>query len=194
MFDAKRKPGRPPTQEKFAKKVDLSQPEVSKMLARGILTRGATIDQWEKEYIRHLRQQAAQHKGEKVNLVDERARLAQMQTARIGFDLARERSEFLARDAIAHEICASFAIVRSRLLQLPTRVHSENQHLPTKVFTSIESIIRECLDQLARTNLPPAIVKLVQELDEAAFHKACEESEASAKGNGSPAPKSAETD
>jgi signal transduction histidine kinase len=182
------------TQIEFARFIRRDPAVISKLIKRGILTQGADWITWIHQFIDHYEAVAAGRSSGKLNLADERARLAQMQTARIGFELARARSEFVARAAIAHEICASFAIVRSRLLSLPTRVHSQNSELPTKVFTSIEAIIRECLEELARTNLPPAVIKLVQELNETAFQKACEDSEAAAKRNGSPTPKSAEAD
>ena len=47
------------TQEQFARLVGISQPEVSQLIRKGVLTRGGTTAQWHKEYLDNLRKVAA---------------------------------------------------------------------------------------------------------------------------------------
>ncbi len=66
------------TQQELADALQISQPEVSKLIHKGHLTKRASLGQWLIEYGRHMRDLAAGWKSDdgELDLIHERARLA----------------------------------------------------------------------------------------------------------------------
>ena len=106
------------TEVEFAKLVGVNQSVVSRLLSRGTLTRGAGWRTWVQELHRHNAETAAGRRGEgKLDLVQERARLAKVQSDRTEFELKKSRREFLPKNLVIHFMTSRFAIVRG-----PSRV------------------------------------------------------------------------
>ncbi len=81
------------TQQEFADLVGVSQPAVSDMLTRGLLTPGDTAGQWLQKYISGLREQAA-GRGADGELAHQRSELARVSRERNEIKLALERKDF----------------------------------------------------------------------------------------------------
>jgi phage terminase Nu1 subunit (DNA packaging protein) len=162
------------TQQQFAALLGSDQAVVNRLLARGILTRGAPWFQWVREIYQHYANDAAGRSGEKLNLADERARLAQAQTTRILFELAKERGEFVSLDQIVGAQIYTNTVIRTKLLSLPQRIHSIHQELSKKVYASLDQIIRELLNELASTRFPPEVSARLDALNDEAFQRATE--------------------
>lgn len=83
-------------QSDFGDMVGISQPAVSDLLVRGVLTDGAAAGQWLREYCGHMREIAAGRLGNgDLDLVTERARLARVQRERIEMQNAMTRRTLL---------------------------------------------------------------------------------------------------
>lgn len=175
------------TQQQFANLLGCDQTVVSRFISRKILTRSAPWQQWIKElYIYHA-ETSAGRSAEGLNLATERAKLARAQTARIGIELAQIRGELISREAIYHQIGAIISIIRTKILQIPSRAFSEHPQLPPAVFASFTKLVHEALAELATSRLPADIIKIIREIDEEAFEKASTNPEA-VGGNGTQTP------
>lgn len=83
----------PCTQAEFGALVGVSQPAVSDMLAREVLSPGRTAGQWLLDYCAHLREQAA-GRGADGELAFQRSELARVSRERAEIKLALERREY----------------------------------------------------------------------------------------------------
>jgi phage terminase Nu1 subunit (DNA packaging protein) len=79
------------TQPEFAALIGISQPAVSALVKRGILSAGQTIGEWLQAYISNLREQAA---GRSLELSEERAGLAREQKLLARIKKQRELGEW----------------------------------------------------------------------------------------------------
>lgn len=161
---SKSRRGRPATQEAFAKKVGITQPDVSKLLAKGVLTRGATVDQWVLEYCRNLRFQAAQHKAEdgSVDRVKEAALLDRRKREELEMKLAERRKELWPVNAIAAALHQHNTNAKNRWLALPNNYKSLRPHLNPVDIDVLDRLCRENLIEQAHDQLPPDILRMVQ--------------------------------
>ena len=86
------------TQLEFGKLVGISQPAVSDLLSRGVLTAGCDASSWLLDYCAHIREQAAGRAAEGgLDLAMERARLAREQADKIAMQNAVTRDELAPR-------------------------------------------------------------------------------------------------
>ena len=86
--------GAPSTQTQFGDLVGISQPAVSDLLARRVLSSGQTAGEWLHLYCAHLRETAAGRASSgDLDLVQERARLAKEQADRVAMANATTRRE-----------------------------------------------------------------------------------------------------
>ncbi|SFG29907.1 Phage DNA packaging protein, Nu1 subunit of terminase [Duganella sp. CF458] len=92
------------SQAAFGDLVGISQPAVSDLLTRGVLTAGEPASVWLKQYCRNLREQAAgrQAAGE-LDLATERAALARAQREKVELQNAVTRRE-LAPVAVLEQV------------------------------------------------------------------------------------------
>lgn len=162
---AKDKPrGRPATQEKFAKRVGISQPEVSKLLAKGYLTRGATLAEWEIQYCRHLRDIASQHKSDDgIDRVREAALLDRRKREQLEIELAEQRGELMSCTEVAETIQHAFAISKTKWLGFPSWLRSVMPHMTPRESLQVEEKIREILTELSNERLPAHLRKLTEQ-------------------------------
>ena len=146
------------TEVEFAKLVGVNQSVVSRLLSRGTLTRGAGWRTWVQELHRHTAEVAAGRRGEGLlDLVQERAQLAKVQAEKTEFELKKLRSEFFPKNLIINFMTLRFAIVRGRLLGLPSRIKSILPELPVSAFIKMTELIREILQELAHDRMPHEI-------------------------------------
>lgn len=106
----------PCTQKQFGDLVGISQPAVSDLLMRGVLTDGANLGDWLIDYCRNLREVAAgRAAGDGLDLATERARLAREQADKIAMQNAVTRGE-LAPVSLIEEVLSKAASRISGLL------------------------------------------------------------------------------
>ena len=93
----------------FGELVGISQPAVSDLLMRGVLTDGAAAGQWLREYCGHMREIAAgRFAAGDIDLATERALLAREQREKIAMQNAVTRGE-LAPRALLTQVLAAVA-------------------------------------------------------------------------------------
>ena len=94
------------TQSAFGEMVGISQPAVSDLLSRGVITAGQPVGEWLKAYCHHLREQAAGRAAAgELDLAGERAALAKAQRERIEMQNAVTRKQ-LAPVTVIEEVLA----------------------------------------------------------------------------------------
>lgn len=146
------------TQEQFAKLVGITQPAVSQLIRKGVLTRGQSIGRWLQEYISNLREQAAAHKSDEgQDIIKERARLAARQSEKLEIETARLRGELIPRQAVADILGFHNSTIRSRLLAIPARLKSQHPELQTSAVVALKILIDETLTELSHVRFPSDI-------------------------------------
>ena len=147
------------SQEKFAQLVGITQPAVSQLIRKGVLTRGASIGQWHREYLENLRKLAAGFKSDYIDLdlIKERARLAARQSEKLEIELAEKRHDLVPIAAIASALNFLNGTIRSKLLAFPSRMKSLCPELTTRELTRATDLIHEVLTELSHERFPPNI-------------------------------------
>lgn len=111
------------TQGRFAELIGISQPAVSDLLKRGVLSRDATATTWLLEYCTNLREQAAGRQADGgLNLATERARLSRAQADIAELNLRERRGELVPIAGLEHKLKAAVIAAREYLLQQPPRL------------------------------------------------------------------------
>jgi len=152
------------TQEQFAKLVGISQPEVSKLQHKGVLTRGAPIGQQLQEYLTHLRAVAAQWRSEdsEIDIVKERALLDRRKRELIEIELAQLRQDLWPTKAIGAVLHQEHTNAKNRWLFLPNSFKSFCPHIAARDIDVLDRLVRENLTQQTNDQLPPDIRHMVQ--------------------------------
>ncbi len=147
------------TQQELADTLQITQPEVSKLIKKGYLTKHASLGQWLIEYGRHMRDLAAGWKSEDGNLdlIHERARLAARQSEKLEIDTAKLRGDLLPRTIVTDILNFHNATIRSRLLAMPTRLKAQRPELEIDAVISLTALVRETLFELSHVRLPKDI-------------------------------------
>jgi phage terminase Nu1 subunit (DNA packaging protein) len=160
------------TQGEFAALLEMDQAVVSRAIRGGILSRDGSCRRWLQELYHNYAETAAGRAGGELNLAEERAKLAKMQAAKIGFDMARTRGVFVAAPAVALQVSHTYSIIRGKLLSLPHRLRGKHADLvDTKVFISMDELVRELLLELSQTRLPKQVAEKIRAMDDAEFHR-----------------------
>jgi terminase small subunit / prophage DNA-packing protein len=161
------------TQAEVAAHLFLSQPEVSKHLARGVLPKpekrgGLDLNACREAYIKHLREVAAgraSHRvlvdldGEKVplDLVTERARLTSEQADGQAMKNAMMRRELIPKPDVVAGIQTVLVRFRAKMLALPTKAAPLiiGMTALTEVVEKLTELVHEALDELANLRFVP---------------------------------------
>lgn len=140
------------TQTQFGAIVGISQPTVSDLLKRGVLTPGSTGQQWITEYCAHLREIAAGRASDgDHDLVAERARLAHHQANIAELQEAATRKTLIPADQVRAKWQDMTAAARARLLALPTRIASSCAGKePADIEREARALVYQALEELAR--------------------------------------------
>ena len=110
-------------QAQFGELVGISQPAVSELVKRGVLTPGACAAVWLLEYCGNLREQAAGRQSEGgMNLATERARLSRAQAEIAELNLRMKRGEVVPIAGLEARLKAAIIAAREFLLGQPPRL------------------------------------------------------------------------
>ncbi|MDR1661226.1 MAG: hypothetical protein LBR95_02190 [Azoarcus sp.] len=115
------------SQDEFGKLVGITQPAVSDLVKRGILT-GKNAREWILQYCQHLREIAAgraSKNGDGLDLVAERARLAKAQADAQEMKNLVERRQLIPADEIEPRLAAACITAREMLLDSVQRLARE---------------------------------------------------------------------
>jgi len=128
------------TQKVFGEIVGISQPAVSDLIKRGILTDGDIASNWLVAYCSHLREQAAGRAGSdgSLDLVSERARLAKEQADKVAFQNAITRNQLAPVDLL-EEVLAKAA----------ARINGVFDAIPGMIKRRVPSLSSEDIDLIS---------------------------------------------
>lgn len=134
--------------------VGISQPAVSDLLGRAVLTDGASGGEWLKQYCRHLREIAAgRATNGDLDLATERARLAKEQADKISMQNAERRGE-LAPVAAMEMVLASVGAKVGKILDtIPGLVRRRVPGIGSDVVEAITADIAKCRNMAAAMTL-----------------------------------------
>lgn len=141
------------TQAQIAEHLGLSQPAIAQLVALGILQRagraGMDIDACRLAYIGHLRDIAAGRTGD-ATLTSERIRLTSAQAAKVEMANAQRRGEILEIGPMVQLFCDQAAMVRTRLLAIPSSAAPDIHRCKTVSETqqALADAIHEALEAL----------------------------------------------
>lgn len=155
------------TQAEVAAHLFLSQTEVSRYIAAGVIPKaphkgGLNIDVCRESYIRHIRERAAGRASDAadaddLDIVEQRARLAKEQADAQAMKNAVVRGELIPRQDVVAGMQAAFANARARLLSLPAKAAPLVIGLVaiTDVVEKLTGIVHEACRELAETRAIP---------------------------------------
>lgn len=125
-------------QIEFGGLVGISQPAVSDLVTRGVLTPGAAASQWLLEYCSHIREMAAGRlAGGDLDLATERARLAKEQADKVAMQNAVTRKE-LAPVFLIEEVLAKAGSRAARILDtIPGTIRRREPSLSSDTLAAI---------------------------------------------------------
>lgn len=152
------------TKGELAAHLGVSDKTVGDLINRGVIQRASRgqydLDKCRKEYISHIREQAAGRAGAgDLVLADERARLAKEQADAKEMENAVERGDLVYIEDVAKQIENQLTKVRTKLLSVPTKVAPE-VHACASVREAqgvIEAAITEALHELVGYSQEPAV-------------------------------------
>src|SRR3990167_538889 len=159
------------TQEQFAKLVGITQPAVSQLMRKGVLTRGGSIGQWLQQYLANLREQAAAHKStnNQHDLMESRALLALEQKKHYEIQNAKRLSELIPLEPMARTYEQIFSDVRRRLLTLGRKFRSQWPDISLNVIEGLDNLVNEILEDLYNARLPEDLRKQIHEIEQHLF-------------------------
>lgn len=109
------------TQKVFGEIVGISQPAVSDLIKRNVLTEGDVLGNWLVAYCSNLREQAAGRAGADggLDLVSERARLAKEQADKVAFQNAITRNQLAPVDLLEEVLAKAAAKINGVFDAIP---------------------------------------------------------------------------
>lgn len=141
-------------QKGFGGIVGISQPAVSQMIAKGVLSPGGTGRQWIAEYCSHLREVAAGRGANKdIDLAEERAKLARAQ--REGQEIKNEvaRATYAPIEALTDVLASASRAVVDHLDQIPAGIARVCPELPQSVRDLIMSELARARNEMIRKTM-----------------------------------------
>ena len=152
------------TREEFARLMEISHQDVTKLVLKGVLTRGAPIGQWLVEYGRHMKRVAAGWKSEDgYDLIAEKARLAAHQADNVALEVARKRSELIPAPAVGEALNFLNGTIRAKLLALPSRFRSLAPGITAAHYIALDGLVREILTELSSERFPPVVRRVAEQ-------------------------------
>jgi terminase small subunit / prophage DNA-packing protein len=141
-------------QIEFGELVGISQPAVSDLLSRKVLSSGAPVGQWLLEYCGNLREVAAGRatNGE-LDLASERARLAKEQADKVAMQNAERRGELAPVSAMEMVLAAVGSKVGKILDTIPGLIRRRVPGAGSDVIEAIEADIAKCRNMAASMTL-----------------------------------------
>lgn len=140
------------TQTAFARLVGVSQPTVSELLTKGVLSKGQSAQTWLHAYVSHLREQAAGRGGD-GELAANRAAESATRNELLQIKLKKARGEF-AEVAVIEQVLATIGSqIASALEPLPARIKMHHPELSNIALKEIEERITEARNKAAAAGL-----------------------------------------
>jgi phage terminase Nu1 subunit (DNA packaging protein) len=146
--------GQPWTQTDFGSLVGITQPAVSDLLKRGVLSPGQAASTWLLAYCAHLRETAAGRAGGVdggLDLVQERAALAREQRVRLELLNATARGKYAPIETLADVLARASAAIVSMLDQLDSRIAQSAPDLPEATRLAVLNTIAAARNECVRT-------------------------------------------
>lgn len=130
------------TQKVFGEIVGISQPAVSDLIKRDVLTEGDTLANWIIAYCSNLREQAAGRAGADggLDLVSERARLAKEQADKVAYQNAITRNQLAPVDLLEEVLAKAAAKINGVFDAIPGMI---KRRVPTLSSEEIDLIALE---------------------------------------------------
>lgn len=145
------------TQAEFADLVGISQPAVSDLVARQILTPSGTGTAWLIEYCGHLREVAAgRYAGGSVDLGKERALLAREQRERIAMQNAVSRGELAPRELLVQVLAGVAPSVCGQLESIVPALKRRGAY-GTEDLAFVSLVIAEARNAISALRLPDVV-------------------------------------
>ncbi len=139
------------TQSEFGDLIGISQPAVSDLLSRQVLTEGAAAGRWLREYCGHLREMAAGRAAAgDLDLATERALLARSQ--RQGQDIKNSVSmgTYAPIELLSDVLANAAQAVVDRLEQIPADLRRVCPDLPQGVRDAVMAEIASARNEMVR--------------------------------------------
>lgn len=130
------------TQQEFADFVGASQPAVSGLLARGVIKPGNNAAQWSRDYIDHLREQAAGRGGD-GELAANRAEESRVRKELLEIKLAERRREVAPVDIIEQVLAHIGSQISGTLASLHVTLKMRCPHLGADDIKIVETVSSE---------------------------------------------------
>lgn len=142
------------TQAQFGEVVGISQPAVSELLSRGVLTEGAPLSRWILEYCSNLREVAAGRLAAgDLDLATERAALARAQREKIEMQNAVTRRELAPTHLIEEVLARAGTRVAGILDAIPGQIRRRVPSLPGSELDAIAMEIAKARNIAAAVSL-----------------------------------------
>jgi len=153
------------TQEQFAQLVGITQPQVSQLIAKGVLTRKDGLSKWLLQYTKNLREQAAgwQSKDGRIDRMAEAGFLDIAKRKLLDLEYARQTLELLPLSGFKLGLEFILGAVRSKLLAAPSRIRSQDPHVTPRQMSLWEQQVREILEELSNVQFPDDINRIAQQ-------------------------------
>jgi len=142
----------PCKQAEFGELVGVSQPAVSDMVSRGVLTPGQSAGAWLRDYCAHLREQAA-GRGADGELAFQRSELARVSRERAEIKLALERREYAAVALIEQVLASVGRSIAGALEPLHVNLHKRCPQLSSEDVRLIQLEVARCCDMAVAASL-----------------------------------------
>ncbi|MFT4197685.1 MAG: terminase small subunit [Pseudoxanthomonas sp.] len=146
--------GKPITQAQFGALIGVTQPAVSDLVRRRILSAGDSAGEWLLAYCEHMREMAAGRGGDDgPALVAERARLAREQADKIAMQNAVTRNE-LAPAWLLEHVLVKFGTRTARILDtIPGTLRRRFPQLGSDDLTEVARIVAKARNLAATMRL-----------------------------------------
>lgn len=146
---------KPTTQAKFAALVGVTQPVVSGLLARGVLTKGDAAGNWLLAYCGQLRDSAAGRERTvgQWDLDTERARLASAQADKIEMENAVRRGELAPVAILESVLTRAGSIISATLEAIPATLKRRFPSLTADDVTVIRKELASARNAMAALSL-----------------------------------------
>lgn len=142
------------TQKRFGEIVGISQPAVSDLLMRGVLSDGASLGDWLIDYCRNLREQAAGRAGSgDLDLVEQRARLAAAQAEKVEMANAVTRGELTPTVVLEQVLAGAAAKIAGILDAIPGMVRRRVPQLTSGDIDMISAEVAKARNTVASMSL-----------------------------------------
>lgn len=140
------------TQAAFGDLVGISQPAVSDLLSRGVLTPGSSAIDWLRAYCSHLRETAAgraSSDGGGLDLVQERAALAREQRIRLELVNASTRGEQAPIELLGDALAKAIEVMVAELDQIDGLLAQTAPDLPDPARRAVLTCVTTARNKIA---------------------------------------------